>query len=66
MKRRSFVASMLAAASLRAKGRVPIRKATIITKLFKSPDGHPNVRITQDIYVSPDGDLIERFFEVTK
>src|SRR2546421_11688873 len=33
---------MLAAASLRAKGRVPIRKATIITKLFKSPDGHPN------------------------
>ena len=42
MKRRAFVASMLAAASLRAKGRVPVRKATTITKLFKSPDGHPN------------------------
>jgi integrase len=28
--------------------------------------GHSSVRITQDIYVSPDGDLFERFFEATK
>jgi len=28
--------------------------------------GHSSVRITQDIYVSPDGDLFERFFESTK
>ena len=28
--------------------------------------GHSSVRITQDIYVSPDGDLYERFFEATK
>jgi integrase len=28
--------------------------------------GHSSVRITQDIYVSPDGDLFERFFELTK
>ena len=41
MQRRAFIAS-LAAASLRANGRVPIRKATKITKLFRSPDGHPN------------------------
>jgi hypothetical protein len=33
---------MLAAASRRARGRVPIRQATTITKRFKSPDGHPN------------------------
>jgi integrase len=28
--------------------------------------GHSSVRITQDIYVSPDGDLFERFFELTR
>ncbi len=28
--------------------------------------GHSSVRITQDIYVSPDGDLFKRFFELTK
>lgn len=28
--------------------------------------GHSSVRITQDIYVSPDGDLFERFFDATK
>lgn len=28
--------------------------------------GHSSVRITQDIYVSPDGDLFDRFFELTK
>jgi len=28
--------------------------------------GHSSVRITQDIYVSPDGDLFERFYELTK
>ena len=38
--RRAFVAS-LAVSALAAKGRVPIRKARV-TKLFKSPDGHPN------------------------
>ena len=27
--------------------------------------GHASVRITQDIYVNPDGDLYERFFEAT-
>ncbi len=27
--------------------------------------GHSSVRITQDIYVSPDGDLFNRFFELT-
>ena len=27
--------------------------------------GHSSVRITQDIYVSPDGDHFERFFELT-
>jgi len=42
MKRREFVASMVAAASLRAMGRVPIRRPRTITKLFRSPDGHPN------------------------
>ena len=28
--------------------------------------GHSSVRITQDIYVSPDGDLFKRFFELTR
>lgn len=28
--------------------------------------GHSSVRITQDIYVSPDGDLYKRFLELTK
>jgi integrase len=28
--------------------------------------GHSSVRITQDIYVNPDGDLFERFFDLTK
>ena len=28
--------------------------------------GHSSVRITQYIYVSPDGDLFKRFFERTK
>lgn len=28
--------------------------------------GHSSVRITQDIYVNPDGDLFHRFFEATK
>jgi integrase len=28
--------------------------------------GHSSVRITQDIYVSPDGDLFQRFFDATK
>ena len=28
--------------------------------------GHSSVRITQDIYVSPDGDLFQRFFEATR
>ncbi len=28
--------------------------------------GHSSVRITQDLYVSPDGDLYERFFELTR
>jgi integrase len=27
--------------------------------------GHSSVRVTQDIYVNPDGDLYERFFEAT-
>ncbi len=28
--------------------------------------GHSSVRITQDVYVSPDGDLFERFYQLTK
>ena len=28
--------------------------------------GHSSVRITQDLYVSPDGDLFQRFFEATR
>jgi streptogramin lyase len=40
VKRRAFVSSLLAA-TLQGKGRVPIRRAKV-TKLFKSPDGHPN------------------------
>ena len=28
--------------------------------------GHSSVRITQDIYVRPDGDLFERFFDATR
>ncbi len=28
--------------------------------------GHSSVRITRDIYVSPDGDLFNRFFELTR
>jgi integrase len=27
--------------------------------------GHSSVRVTQDIYINPDGDLYERFFEAT-
>ncbi len=40
MDRRAFLLSLAAVAS-QAKGRVPIRKARA-TKLFRSPDGHPN------------------------
>lgn len=28
--------------------------------------GHSSVRITQDIYVNPDGDLYDRFYEATR
>ncbi len=42
MQRRTFVASVLGVAALTAKGRVPIRKAAKVTRLFKSPEGHPN------------------------
>jgi streptogramin lyase len=42
LHRRAFVAGLLGtAAAASATGRVPIRKARV-TKLFKSPDGHPN------------------------
>jgi integrase len=27
--------------------------------------GHSSVRITQDLYVSPDGDLLDRFYRAT-
>ena len=40
LNRRLFLSS-LAVAGLAAKDRVPIRNARI-TKLFKSPEGHPN------------------------
>jgi streptogramin lyase len=46
--RRTFLSS-LAIASLQAKGRVPIRPARV-TRLFKSPDGHPNA-----LEATPDG-----------
>lgn len=38
--RRLFLTSLVAA-GLQAKGRIPIRQARV-TKLFRSPDGHPN------------------------
>ena len=41
MQRRTFLASLAAVAAGAAKDRVPIRKAKV-TKLFKSPEGHPN------------------------
>lgn len=41
MHRRAFIGSLLAAQAAHSKGRVPIRKAKV-TRLFKSPDGHPN------------------------
>lgn len=41
MNRRIFLSSLAAAASLSGGSRVPVRKAKV-TKLFKSPDGHPN------------------------
>ena len=28
--------------------------------------GHPTVRVTQDLYISADGDLFERFFIATE
>src|SRR5690242_13616265 len=40
MDRRLFLSS-LAASGLAAKGRIPIKPARV-TKLFKSPNGHPN------------------------
>jgi streptogramin lyase len=40
LQRRLFLSSLLAT-GLEAKGRIPIRNGRI-TKLFKSPDGHPN------------------------
>jgi hypothetical protein len=27
--------------------------------------GHSTVRVTQDLYISPDGDLFERFYRAT-
>ncbi|HSH60166.1 MAG TPA: hypothetical protein VK988_11100 [Acidimicrobiales bacterium] len=27
--------------------------------------GHSTVRVTQDLYISPDGDLFERFYQAT-
>ncbi len=27
--------------------------------------GHSTVRVTQDLYISPDGDLYERFYRAT-
>lgn len=41
MNRRLFLSSLAAASSLAAKGRVPIKNARV-TKVFKSPNGHPN------------------------
>jgi hypothetical protein len=28
--------------------------------------GHSIVRVTQDLYISPDGDLFERFYRATE
>lgn len=41
MNRRVFLSSLAAAASLRAGGHIPVRQGKL-TKLFKTPDGHPN------------------------
>lgn len=41
MDRRLFLSSLGVSAAARAKGRVPIRPGRV-TKLFKSPEGHPN------------------------
>jgi streptogramin lyase len=41
VQRRTFLTSLAAVAAGQAKDRVPIRKAKV-TKLFKSPEGHPN------------------------
>ena len=41
MERRQFLGSLVAAAACAAPKDVPTRPAKV-TKLFKSPDGHPN------------------------
>ena len=41
MHRRTFVSALFAVTMATANGRVPVRKAKV-TKMFKSPDGHPN------------------------
>ncbi|MDZ4800860.1 MAG: hypothetical protein SGI92_22095 [Bryobacteraceae bacterium] len=41
MKRREFLSTLAASVPLYGGSRVPIRKAKV-TRLFKSPDGHPN------------------------
>ena len=42
MRRREFLAAALLAGVSRAETSVTARKPKAVTKLFKSPDGHPN------------------------